>query len=56
MHNYHGPTNTVKMAEITESAEIWASCFIDVNAIGVSRSCIEENHRASQSLKNPSFL
>lgn len=56
MHNYYGPTNTAKMAEINESAEIWASCFIDVNAIGVSRSYIEENHIASQSLKNPSFL
>jgi len=38
MLNYYGPTNTVKMAEITESADIGASCFIDVNAIGVSRS------------------
>lgn len=56
MHNYYGPTNTAKMAEINESAEIWASCFTDVSAIGVSRSYIEENHIASQSLKNPSFL
>lgn len=35
MHNYYGPTNTAKMAEINESAEIWASCFTDVSAIGV---------------------
>lgn len=45
------------MTEITESAEIWASCFIDKNTTGVSRyysrikpPCFAESQESFSSL------